>query len=639
MSSIFGEFLTFIPERGQPVRLKVHGDEFYARYEDQDGYSVLYDRDRGLYCYAQLASGQFVSSGIDISKSPPPGLRRHLKESEEVRNRKFKDRYDRMRPQPQPVKPGAALRTFAATDGLMEGRRLCQGQILGLTVLVQFKDVKSEVTPQDVQDLLNGSDYHQNGNFCSVREYFRLMSGGKLDYSNEVVGPVTLSRGRLYYTEKLLVKEALDLAVKEGLDLHRFDSRGEGLVDAMSFLYAGQTQYLGELWPHNYFLDLSYGDISTYFYMLSSMGRGQEDLSIGTFCHESGHMLCRWPDLYDYGSRDGDFEKSAGLGSFCLMSAGNHNDSGRTPSPVCAFLRDLAGWCERRVVLNQPGRFEADHGDYATALVYETEKSNEYFLVENRSALDLDAGLPGGGLAVYHCDTLGSNEWQGGTATRHYQCGLLQADGSLDLETNRNLGDGGDLFGKTAAVALSHASRPSSLLWDGSDSGLIISDIGEPGRVMAFRVGFVGKGGGNGYGEGGREDGKKGDEGGEDGVIRESSAPGEAIPESSPRGLSSCIFISQDGRVARLAVEVDISHSNISNLRIELFSPSGKRAVIHNRTGIGKRDLHKSYSSAAKASLAAFRGQAIHGQWTLRVLDLASPDRGRLNRWGIEIGY
>ncbi len=101
--------------------------------------------------------------------------------------------------------------------------------------------------------------------------------------------------------------------------------------------------------------------MKTFFYMLSSMGRSKDDLSIGTFCHESGHMLCRWPDLYDYGSRDGDFEKSAGLGYYCLMSAGNHNDNGRTPSPVCAYLRNLVGWCDKAVRLNKGGQYQADH--------------------------------------------------------------------------------------------------------------------------------------------------------------------------------------------------------------------------------------------------------------------------------------
>ncbi|MEI8004283.1 MAG: M6 family metalloprotease domain-containing protein, partial [Methanothrix sp.] len=409
MSSIFGEFLTFSQEKGPEVKLRVYGDEFYSRYENMDGYTVVYDWNHGLYCYASLISGEFVSSEVDSSQSPPTGVRRHFKESGVVRNRKFDARYAKISPPSSAVKPNLNFRTFGAENGLLEGRRMSEGEIRGVAVLVEFKDVKSTVTAKDVDALLNGRDYHENGNFCSVREYFRLMSSGKLDYTNEVVGPVTLSRNRQYYAENLLVREALDLAVKAGLTLEKFDSQGVGVVDAMSFLYAGQTQYSGELWPHNYSIDLQYKNMLTKLYMLSSMGRSKEDLSIGTFCHESGHMLCRWPDLYDYGNRDGDFEKSAGLGYYCLMSAGNHNDNGRTPAPVCAFLRNLVGWCDKTVRLNQPGRYQADHGDYAAVMIYETGKINEYFLVENRSRIDLDASLPASGLAVYHCDTLGSN--------------------------------------------------------------------------------------------------------------------------------------------------------------------------------------------------------------------------------------
>ena len=599
------------------MQLRVYGDEFYSRYENMDGYSVVYDQDHGLYCYAFLISGEFVSSGVDSFLSPPDRIRRHFKESEEVRNRKFEARYARMNPPVSAFKPSLNLRTFGAEKGLLEGRRVSEGEIKGLTLLVQFTDVKSTVTRDDVDALLNGQDYHENGNFCSVREYYRLMSSGKLDYTNEVVGPITLSRNRQYYTENLLVKEALDLAVKGGLALEKFDSRGVGIVDAMSFLYAGQTQYLGELWPHNHIIDLKYKNIKTYFYMLSSMGRSKEDLSIGTFCHECGHMLCRWPDLYDYGNRDGDFEKSAGLGYFCLMSAGNHNDDGRTPSPVCVFLRNLVGWCDKTVCLSKSGQYQADHGDYGTAIIYETGKINEYYLVENRSQIGLDASIPASGLAVYHCDTLGSNEWQGGSATKHYQCGLLQADGSLDLETNRSMGDEKDLFGKMVGIAISHATRPSSILWDGSDSGLTISNISEPGRIVTFVVGQ-----------------EKTDH-----VAKGSSISCEVIPDNNTTGLDSTIMLDLDGKVKHLVVEVDISHKNISNLRVELISPGGKRAILHNRTAIGKKDLLISYDSKSKASLVPLLGQSIKGKWTLKIRDLARRDTGKLNRWSLAAGY
>ena len=73
MSAIFGELLTFSQESGADVKLRVYGDEFYARYETEDGYSVIYDQNLGRYAYALLAEGAFVSSGIDLSFGPPPG--------------------------------------------------------------------------------------------------------------------------------------------------------------------------------------------------------------------------------------------------------------------------------------------------------------------------------------------------------------------------------------------------------------------------------------------------------------------------------------------------------------------------------------------------------------------------------------
>jgi M6 family metalloprotease-like protein len=614
VSWIFGEIVTFSQEKGPQVKLRIFGDEFYARHESIEGHTVVYDSDLGLFCYAVLINGEFVSSGVNLSQIPPPGARRHLKESEEIRNRKFNERYDKMNPSAPSYRPSLNLKTFGSEKGLMEGRRISEGKVRGLTVIVQFRDLKTTVTREDVNAALNGEGYHENGNFCSVREYYKIMSSGKLDYTNEVVGPITLSKDRAYYSYNLLVKEALDLAVKGGVDLKKFDSRGEGIVDAMSFLYAGQTQYIGELWPHNYFIDLAYGGIRTYFYMLFSVGRTREDLSIGTFCHESGHMLCRWPDLYDYGTRDGDSEKSAGLGYYCLMSAGNHNNYGLTPSPVCAYLRNLAGWCDNVIRLKKPGQCQVVHGDYGTAIIYETEKINEYFLVENRSQIGLDEHIPASGLAVYHCDTLGSNEWQGGTSTEHYQCGLLQADGSLDLETNRNMGDEKDLFCQVSGIALSHSTRPATTLWDGSESGLDISNISEAGKVMTFVVGPLQTGI----------------------VVRGYSAPCLAIPDNNSKGLTDAILIHQDGLVKKLKVDVDISHSNIANLRLELASPRGKRAVLHNRTGLGKKNLVKSYDSASSASLAAFIGEPMKGNWVLKIKDLAGRDVGTLNEWSLE---
>ena len=36
-----------------------------------------------------------------------------------------------------------------------------------------------------------------------------------------------------------------------GVNLADFDSRNEGIVDAINILYAGDSLYQGDLWPHN----------------------------------------------------------------------------------------------------------------------------------------------------------------------------------------------------------------------------------------------------------------------------------------------------------------------------------------------------------------------------------------------------
>lgn len=615
MSVIFGEILTFGQANDRDIQLRVTGDEFYATYETIDGYTAVSDSDRGYFCYAALVNGALVSTGYPVSGPPPEGTLRHLRESLSVRTRRFEKRWQRGRSMLRVA--NEAVRTFGPNQGLLEGRRLSTGMVRGLTILVEFQDVQTTVTQADLNDLLNGQNYSGNGNFCSAREYFRIVSSGQLDYVNDVVGPFRLSQNRSYYITHLLVKEALDLAVAAGTDLSRYDSRGEGVLDALNILYAGQTQYDGDLWPHNFNINLRYGNITTNLYLLTSAGRNASDLSIGTFCHENGHLLCRFPDMYDYGAvnREGDGVKSAGIGSYCLMGSGNHLNFGRTPSPVCAYLRDLAGWCDTEIILNSTTEMDAVHGDYKSVLKFKTEKPNEYFIAENRSKLGLDQHLPSSGLAIYHCDIMGSNEFQQGTGQRHYQCALLQADGHTDLEHNVNQGDGNDLFAGVRGVVVSNATTPSSRLWNGADSGFVLSDVAMPGARLNFRLGVVAP----------------------EPSIHAENTTMVAIPDNNPAGVSSNISISQTGVIKQLKLSLDITHTYIGDLIVELTGPGGQKATLHNRTGAGTDNLVKSYDSISLDTLATFIGLSVQGDWVLRVQDVAGQDIGKLNRWILDV--
>lgn len=618
MSAIFGETLVFRQREGDDVELAVFGDEFYARYESRDGYTVVYDPDVGRYCFAHLAAGRFASTGVPLDKRRPPGTPTHLKESGAVRNESFGRRYAEVRPR-EDLPALERVRTLAPSQGLLEGRRVSEGTVRGLTVLVDFPDMTSSVTSGDVDALLNQAGYSLNGNRGSVRDYFLTVSNGKLDYRNTVVGPVRLRKNRGHYVTTNLVKEALDLAVRQfGLDLTDFDSHDQGFVDAVNFMYAGRTVYDGELWPHNSVRTLTYpGGVRTHFYMLTSMGRSRVDLSIGTFCHESGHLLCRFPDLYDYGEQDGDFEKSAGIGDYCLMGSGNHLDRGRVPAAVCGYLRDLVDWPDEVVSLNSPGAQMAEQGDYARVLKYETARLNEYFVVENRSRAGIDSAMPSSGLAVFHCDTLGSNEWEEGTRERHYQAALVQADGHLDLEGNRNQGDAGDLYGERTGVALDDETLPSSRLWDSSGSGLVISDVSGPGATINFALG----------------------RGGERLATTGEATADLLIPDADPAGAVSTIRLDEPGTVTAGAVDVDIIHPYIGDLRVELVAPSGGRFLLHDRAGRDGDDIRATYRSGADAAIAGIVGEQAAGVWALHAVDTAKRDTGRINAWRIELDF
>ena len=617
MSVLIGEIIVCGQRTGGDVQLRIFGDEFYARYESLDGYTVVYDEDCGCYCYAILASGRLVSSGVPVPKPRPAGLLKHLKEDPLVRNEKFEQNYNHFRP--REVDPDSSrTRVLGPDEGLLTGRKLHRGTVRGLTIIVDFDDITTSISRDAVDDMFNSTNYNANGNFCSINKYFHIVSSGKLNYINTVVGPVKLSKRRSHYISNSLVKEALDKAVNDfNINLSDFDSRGEGIVDAINFLYAGNSQYNGELWPHNSVQQHRYGNVRTHYYQLTGLGSQPVDLRIGTICHENGHLLCRFPDMYDYGKRDGDLEKSQGIGRYCLMGSGNHLNERRTPSPVCSYLRELAGWFDQVVMLDSPGKFTATHGAFNTIWKYPTSIPNEYFLVENRSQIGLDAHLPSRGLAIYHCDTLGSNEWQDGTRNKHYQCALLQADGSLDLENNRNAGDSSDLFSNTTGLTLSDTTTPSTRAWNGTDSGLVISEIADAGPNITFTVGEP-----------------------RDQPFSESeTAPNMLIPDNDPTGATSVLSLESPGAVVDVSVDVEIIHSWISDLEVSLIAPDGTKVILHSHEGSDGDDIRQTYDGTTSPGLTNLSGKEARGDWSLVVVDTASADVGRLLRWQIRVNY
>jgi len=92
MTGVFRQRAMLGQGRGPDVELVVDGNEWYANYETPTGYSVIYDEDLGLFCYARVRAGRFESTKVPATDPPPPDVEPHARESDEVRVTKVGER-------------------------------------------------------------------------------------------------------------------------------------------------------------------------------------------------------------------------------------------------------------------------------------------------------------------------------------------------------------------------------------------------------------------------------------------------------------------------------------------------------------------------------------------------------------------
>jgi subtilisin-like proprotein convertase family protein/subtilisin family serine protease len=119
--------------------------------------------------------------------------------------------------------------------------------------------------------------------------------------------------------------------------------------------------------------------------------------------------------------------------------------------------------------------------------------------------------------------------------------------------------------------------------------------------------------------------------------VEQESTPALAIPDNDANGISDGMNITAAGTVHGAKVWVDITHTWIGDLRVLLTAPDGDEIVLHDRSGGGQDNLIKTYSEETLAALATLTGKPARGTWTLRVVDLAGRDVGKLNRWGLQL--
>lgn len=118
-------------------------------------------------------------------------------------------------------------------------------------------------------------------------------------------------------------------------------------------------------------------------------------------------------------------------------------------------------------------------------------------------------------------------------------------------------------------------------------------------------------------------------------TMRQVSAPSLDIPDNDETGVCDTIHFAEEASLADIAIQVDIDHPTISDLRLTLTAPSGDTVVLHNRNGGNTQSLKASFDTSTTPGLSNLIGKPLSGSWKLNVQDLATGHTGCWNSWSI----
>ncbi len=500
-----------------------YGDEWNNGYETPDGYTIIYDNLTNNWVYAESSpEGTLIPSKQIVGKHKP-GVKKHLR-----------------------AKPSLSLRApdiLQKTTSAAGPPVPATGNHSVLVILTQFSDRNLITTEAEWNLKFFG------GTFSTVNHYYNEVSYGGLKIVparescgtvNDGIAIVTLlythpdTGGSIDDTNRKLTKDAL-VAVDNCVNFASFDVNSDGYISTnelhIIIIVAGyETSYGGvgtacqpNVWGHRWSLGWGgitapvldgkiIGDYSgkggyTQFgeWHCATWDNPGHIATIGIIVHELGHDL--WlPDEYD---TDGS---SSGIGDWGVMGSGAWNYcgspvSGNCPSHPTVWDKWYLGWLTPTqitflqsvnildITTNQSAFYIGSNPGGVDWSFDSNSGTGEYFIIENRQLSSYNAGLPEGGLLIWHI-------WEGApynnTANQN-EAGrrlidLREADGLNQLDMG-GFSDAGDIFpGSTGNTNFDNGTNPSSKFYCPSGNGfcdpscISIKNISPSQAIMSANV-------------------------------------------------------------------------------------------------------------------------------------------------------
>lgn len=468
------------------------GDEWNNWIETVDRYAIGQGNDGYWYYMQKYTETKALLDSTRADQPPPLHLEKHVRPTPLM-----------MRLAPSVVIQDEELEK--APSGIFYGRILF--------ILVEFNDwtgTYSESTWESAMAQIG--DYFSDASYGKVT----LVPAGETfgNVNNGVVGWLNVgydhpnTENRWTSVNRLLARDAI-LAANPYVDFADYDTNDDGYVDAdelaVVVVVAGYEEsyssaYSPSVWAHRWFVaspsplvdgvfvDDGYAQVGEIH---QSTSLNQHRSTVGQIVHELGHLIFGLPDLYDT-----DFS-SGGIGAFGVMAYGAWGRAssdtyiGETPVLPCAWSKYNRGW----VVGNRSNKetsvtASGSSNSTSSNVVYKVwaGRQKEYFLIENRQPQGYDRGLERwlgadvGGIAIWHIDdSLTSNK-----NDTHRLVDLEEADATEITYWNR--GDKEDLWYSGNATTFNDTTDPNSKLYDGSSSGVEITDIGTSGETMTMTI-------------------------------------------------------------------------------------------------------------------------------------------------------
>ncbi len=477
----------FMQPDGSEIELRLLGDEFGHVTVDASGRAVIQD-----------ARGYWVPAGEDAFRTLRRSSRRRIGSQ-------------------------GGVTTFPRT-----------GEVRSLVILVDFPDINF-VTPdvhREFSEMLNLPGFDRREHIGSAADYFRAQSMGQFSPSFDVYGPVRADRYATYYGENdangddmrahELVMEVCRKLDGE-IDFSQYDLDGDGKIDNVYLFYAGYGEnFAGNkaswIWPHANHIDLLGVPEADRTYdgkILNSYGccaelygsTGADVTSIGTFCHEFGHIL-GLPDTYDVNySVDGSGNHPD---RWDIMASGSYlpetRNCGAVPAGYTALERWLLGWADP-VEISKPQNvtLPALQQTGVSARI-STADPDEFFLLENRQQTpgSYDRYIPYHGMLVWHVDrrknaniTVTINdmlrtiscadawnlEYNAVNMNAQHQClEIEKASGNDGSKSSQDT----PFPGRQMRTEFTDATSPAMTSWNGQPTGKPVTDIRELSGEVSF---------------------------------------------------------------------------------------------------------------------------------------------------------